>query len=77
MIFLPLLGVDGFFLCPCSPPLIVVAYSAFIDVLLALYPSLVLWRLPLNRKKKIRLSIALGLRVIWESSSIGSSLADL
>ena len=44
LIFLPLLGVGSFSLCYSSPLLTVVVYSAFIDVLLALCPGLVLWR---------------------------------
>ena len=52
LIFLPLLGVGGFSLCHSSPLLTVVAYSAFIDVLLALYPGLVLWGAAIESQKE-------------------------
>ena len=41
-----------------------VAYSAFIDLFLAVYPASVLFKLQLNLKKKVGLSCALGLGVM-------------
>ncbi|KAK6833141.1 hypothetical protein PG995_012910 [Apiospora arundinis] len=38
--------------------------SAFADFYLAIYPSIVLWRLQMRRRKKFALSIALGLGVL-------------
>lgn len=37
------------------------AFSAFVDVYLAIYPAIVLFRLQMATKKKIALSCALGI----------------
>jgi hypothetical protein len=41
------------------------AFSAFVDLYLAVYPALVLFNLQLNMKKKIALSCALGIGSMW------------
>lgn len=41
-----------------------IVFSAFVDLYLSIYPSIVLYRLQLPRKKKIYLSIALGLGLV-------------
>lgn len=41
--------------------LILTALSAIVDLYLAIYPAVVLYRLQMNVKKKIALSFALGL----------------
>ncbi|KAI8281972.1 hypothetical protein K4K59_008077 [Colletotrichum sp. SAR11_240] len=40
------------------------SWSAFLDFYLAIYPAVVLWRLQMSIKKKIGLTIALGMGVI-------------
>ncbi|KAE9568818.1 hypothetical protein CGMCC3_g15048 [Colletotrichum fructicola] len=40
------------------------SWSAFLDFYLAIYPAVVLWRLQMSMKKKIGLTIALGMGVI-------------
>lgn len=40
-------------------------FSAFVDLYLAIYPGLVLVRLGIKRKKKIALTIALGLGCMY------------
>lgn len=42
-----------------------VAYSAFVDIYLAVYPAIVLFQLQLKLKKKIALSIALGIGCVY------------
>ncbi|KAK7996050.1 hypothetical protein PG991_015517 [Apiospora marii] len=44
--------------------------SAFVDFYLAIYPSVVLYHLQMRRRKKVALSIALGLGVLAEGSTI-------
>jgi hypothetical protein len=44
------------------------AYSAFLDLYLSIYPSVVLYKLKMPRKKKIYLSLALGLGCVYVSS---------
>lgn len=39
----------------------VAAFSAFLDLYLAVYPAIVLWQLLMRRVRKLALSIALGL----------------
>jgi hypothetical protein len=50
-------------------PLTIPALSALVDLVLALYPATVLWRLQMSRKRKIGLSITLGLGVWYVPSS--------
>jgi len=45
------------------------AISAAVDLYLALYPALVLYKLRMNRRKKTALNIALGLGSMYVSSS--------
>jgi hypothetical protein len=40
------------------------ALSGSVDLFLAIYPATVLWKLQMNRKKKIGLSVTLGLGVM-------------
>ena len=40
------------------------ALSAFADLFLAVYPATVLWKLQMNRKKKIALTAILGMGVV-------------
>ncbi|KAK7966881.1 uncharacterized protein PG986_001158 [Apiospora aurea] len=44
--------------------------SAFVDFYLAIYPSVVLYSLQMRRRKKVALSVALGLGVLTEGSTI-------
>ncbi|QKX64296.1 uncharacterized protein TRUGW13939_11470 [Talaromyces rugulosus] len=44
--------------------IVAAALSGSVDLFLAIYPATVLWKLQMNRKKKIGLSITLGLGVI-------------
>lgn len=44
--------------------LTITALSGSIDLFLAIYPATVLWKLQMNRKKKIGLSVTLGLGVM-------------
>jgi hypothetical protein len=44
------------------------AYSAFLDLYLSIYPSVVLYKLKMPRKKKIYLSLALGFGCVYVSS---------
>ena len=46
------------------------AISAAVDFYLALYPALVLYKLRMNRRKKIALSIALGLGSMYVPTSL-------
>ncbi|KAH8704232.1 hypothetical protein BGW36DRAFT_99434 [Talaromyces proteolyticus] len=46
------------------------ALSAFLDLFLAMYPATVLWRLQMNRRKKIGLSATLGLGIFACAVSI-------
>ncbi|KAL1967283.1 hypothetical protein VTN77DRAFT_3329 [Rasamsonia byssochlamydoides] len=49
------------------------ALSAFVDLFLAVYPATVLWRLQMSRRKKIGLTITLGLGVFACAVSIYKS----
>jgi hypothetical protein len=42
-----------------------VALSALVDLFLAVYPATVLWKLQMNRKKKIGLSVILGMGILF------------
>ncbi|KAH8692618.1 hypothetical protein BGW36DRAFT_23334 [Talaromyces proteolyticus] len=46
------------------------ALSAFVDLYLAIYPSVVLWKLKMSSKKKMALSAALGLGVVAAAMAI-------
>lgn len=42
-----------------------IALSAFLDLFLAVYPATVLYRLQMNRKKKIGLMMILGMGILY------------
>lgn len=44
------------------------AYSAFVDIYLAVYPTIVLYKLQLSLKKKLALCVALGVGSMWVPS---------
>ncbi|KAK4122267.1 hypothetical protein N657DRAFT_646950 [Parathielavia appendiculata] len=61
----------------CWNPIVLVATSitmsassALFDFWLALYPAIVLWRMPINRRKKVALSTALGFGVCAGSVAV-------
>lgn len=51
----------------CSPAKLTSfeGYSAFVDFALALFPITIVWDLKLSMKKRVGLSVLLGLGVLW------------